>query len=121
VANHSFPLSPYDLFPMAPRARAARSWCRCEREDRLLSSRCGLAGSRDACPWPGRFDQKVEIQVTLAMISASVGKRPMICLEQAIRSSTLISKTPPPERCRVTCASGRTLLMSFAAARARGS
>ena len=82
------------------------------------------AGSRaHAMPTrgPGRFDQKVEIQVTLAMISASVGKRPMICLEQAIRSSTLISKTPPPERCRVTCASGRTLLMSFAAARARGS
>jgi len=45
----------------------------------------------------------------------------MTCLEQAIRSSTLISKTPPPERCRVTCASGRTLRMSFAAARARGS
>jgi hypothetical protein len=61
------------------------------------------------------------IQVTAPTISASVGNRPSVCLEQATRSSMRISKMPPPDRCSVTCASGRTLRMRFAASRARGS
>ena len=69
-------------------------------------------------PTGSDFDR---IQVTTAMISASVGKRPIVCLEKAIRPSTRISKTPPPERRRVTCASGRAFRMRVAAARARGS
>ena len=36
------------------------------------------------------------LQVTTPTISASVGNRPSVCLEQAIRLSMRISKTPPP-------------------------
>ena len=82
---------------------------------------CGLNGTPARAP--AVLDDKVYfygIQVTTAMISASVGKRPTVCFEQAIRSSTMISKAPPPERRRVTCASGRILRMRFAASRARG-
>jgi hypothetical protein len=60
-------------------------------------------------------------QVIVPTISASVGNRPSAFLEQAVRPSTRISKMPPPDRFRVTSASGLTLRMRFAASRARGS
>jgi hypothetical protein len=61
------------------------------------------------------------LQVTSALISASVGNRPSICFEQTIRSWIRISKIPPPDPRSITSASGRTLRMRFAASRARGS
>ena len=51
----------------------------------------------------------------------AVGKRPVAFFENASRSSTRISKTPPLDRRKLVCAEGRSFMISFPASRARGS
>jgi hypothetical protein len=63
----------------------------------------------------------VGTQVTVPMISASVGKRPLAFFEKINLSSTRISNTPPPEHRSVTRAPGLDFFIRFAASRARGS
>jgi len=53
--------------------------------------------------------------------SSSSGKRPIAFFEKKSRPSILISKTPPTDRRRLTCAEGRRLRNNSRAARARGS
>jgi hypothetical protein len=64
---------------------------------------------------------RTDFQARQPAISSLVGKRPVAFFENARRPSTRISKTPPLDRRRLTCAEGRSLTISFSASRARGS